>query len=249
MLPGYPWSGSPDTSDVDRGFTFFREGYIIPRKFKGHRGFHRYMPQSSCEADDLIQRIKEILSQREIKRVSIEAGYLAQPPSLVRAAVLLPLFCKDGLYHILFTRRTDRVKRHKGEISFPGGIYDTSDGDLEATALREAHEEVGIKPQDIELLGELDEVMTLTGFIVSPFVGLIPYPYPFVLSPEEIAEIIILPLFAFLKEEVLSEEDWTYQDKTATVYTYHCGRHIIWGATAKILRQFLDLITAGGIRG
>jgi 8-oxo-dGTP pyrophosphatase MutT (NUDIX family) len=215
------------------------------------------MSPSSCEADDLMARIREILTHRKIKRVSAESGLTAQPPkvalwprpSLVRAGVLLPLFCKDGSYHILFTRRTDKVKRHKGEISFPGGIYDNSDGDLAATALREAHEEVGIKPQDVQLLGSLDEVMTMTDFIVSPFVGLIPFPYPFVLSEEEIAEIIILPLFGFLKEGVLSEEDWTYGDKTAKVYTYHCGGHVIWGATAKILRQFLDLITAGGIRG
>ncbi|HEX9948866.1 MAG TPA: NUDIX domain-containing protein, partial [Thermodesulfobacteriota bacterium] len=118
------------------------------------------MSPSACKADDLIQRIQEILTHREIKRVSIEASSLAQPPkvalwpgplakgpltkgppsasALVRAGVLLPLFCKDGSYHILFTRRTDKVKRHKGEISFPGGIYDSSDGDLEATALREA---------------------------------------------------------------------------------------------------------------
>jgi 8-oxo-dGTP pyrophosphatase MutT (NUDIX family) len=214
------------------------------------------MPSSSCEADDLIQRIKEILTHREIKRVSIESGPMVQvplakgPPSaLVKAGVLLPLFCKDGSYHILFTRRTDKVKRHKGEISFPGGIYDSSDGDLAATALREAHEEIGLKPQDVQLLGGLDEVMTMTDFVVSPLVGFIPYPYPFVLSEEEIAEIIILPLFGFLKEGVLSEEDWTYGDRTTKVYTYHCGRHVIWGATAKILRQFLDLITAAGIRG
>jgi len=221
------------------------------------------MSPSACSTDDLIQRIKEILGHREINRVSVESGAMAQPkvtlesgplakgppPALVRAGVLLPLFCKDGSYHILFTRRTDKVKRHKGEISFPGGIYDSSDGDLEATALREADEEVGIKRQDVELLGALDEVMTMTDFVVSPFVGLIPFPYVFVPSVEEIEEIIILPLSGFLEEGVLSEEDWTYQEKTAKVYTYHCGRHVIWGATAKILRQFLDLITAGGIRG
>jgi 8-oxo-dGTP pyrophosphatase MutT (NUDIX family) len=207
------------------------------------------MSRSEACADDLSERIKEILTHREIKRVSVGDSLMAPGSPLVRAGVLLPLFCKDGSYHILFTRRTDKVKRHKGEISFPGGIYDATDSDLSATALREAHEEVGLKPEDVQLLGALDEVMTLTDFIVSPFVGLIPFPYAFVPSVEEIEEIIILPLAGFLKEGVLSEEDWTYQDKTATVYTYHCGRHIIWGATAKILRQFLNLITAAGIRG
>jgi 8-oxo-dGTP pyrophosphatase MutT (NUDIX family) len=204
------------------------------------------MSRSTICADDLMARIKEILTHREIKRVSIGAGLMAAPPA--KAGVLIPLFCKDGSYHCLFTRRTDRVRHHKGEISFPGGIYDTSDKDLAATALREAHEEIGLKPQDVELLGTLDEVMTMTGFVVSPFVGLISYPYPFVPSHEEIEEIIILPLACFLEEGVLSEEDWTYQGKTARVYTYHCGGHIIWGATAKILRQFLELIPGGGIR-
>jgi 8-oxo-dGTP pyrophosphatase MutT (NUDIX family) len=207
------------------------------------------MPQSSCDTDDLIQRIGEILTQREVKRVPAGSESMAQGPSLVRAGVLLPLFCKDGAYHILFTRRTDKVKRHKGEISFPGGMYDASDSDLSATALREAHEEVGIKPQDVELLGELDEVVTLTDFIVSPFVGLIPYPYAFVPSPEEIEEVIILPLFGFLQEGILTEADWQYGDKTAKIYTYRCGRHVIWGATARILRQFLELIAAGGVKG
>jgi 8-oxo-dGTP pyrophosphatase MutT (NUDIX family) len=220
----------------------------------------------SCSAD-LIQVITDILTRREIKRVTLDSdpmmgGSLTKPEvalwpgsltkasasTLIRAAVLLPLFCKDGLYHCLFTRRTDKVKRHKGEISFPGGIYDQSDKDLKATALREAQEEIGVNPQDVQLLGGLDEVMTMTDFVVSPFVGLIPFPYPFVLSSEEIAEIIILPLSGFLKQGVLTEEDWTYQDGTAKVYTYHCGRHVIWGATAKILRQFLSLIPAERIR-
>jgi 8-oxo-dGTP pyrophosphatase MutT (NUDIX family) len=207
-----------------------------------------HMAQSSCNTDDLIDVIREGLSRRAIKRVSAAAGLAAHESALARAGVLLPLCCKDDSYHILFTRRTDLVKHHKGEISFPGGMYDASDKDLAATALREAHEEIGLKPQDVELLGGLDEVLTMTDFIVSPFVGIIPFPYAFVPSTEEIAEIIILPLAGFLKEGVLSEEDWQYREKTAKVYTYRCGRHVIWGATARILRQFLELIPLEGIK-
>jgi 8-oxo-dGTP pyrophosphatase MutT (NUDIX family) len=192
--------------------------------------------------DDIAQKITEILAQREVKEIA--AG-----PGRTRAAVLLPLFVKDGSCHILFTKRSQKVRYHKGEISFPGGNYDATDDDLLATALREAHEEIGLKPQDVSLLGALDEMMTMTDFIVSPFVGHIPYPYTFIPSPDEIEEIIILPLADFLKAGVLSEEYRTYNKKTEKVPIYHSGGHVIWGATARILRQFLELIPSGELRG
>ncbi len=200
-----------------------------------------HMPRPDPKADTLTTKIKDILAHRDIKRVSAEGGF-------TRAAVLLPLFVEDGSYQILFTKRTERVRHHKGEISFPGGIYEASDEDLLATALREAYEEIGVKPQDVQVLGALDEMVTMSDFIVSPFVGFIPYPHPFAPSPEEIEEIIILPLRCFLDEGILTEESRAYQDKNQMVYVYRCGRHTIWGATAKILRQFLRLIPAEGLR-
>jgi 8-oxo-dGTP pyrophosphatase MutT (NUDIX family) len=193
------------------------------------------MSRTKYSTDDLALKIKEILAHRKVKEVA--AG-----PGLTRAAVLLPLFVKDDSCHILFTKRSKKVRYHKGEISFPGGNYDATDEDLLATALREAHEEIGLRPQDVSPLGALDEMMTMTDFIVSPFVGLIPYPYTFVPSPDEIDEIIILPLVGFLKEGVLREEYRTYNKKTEKVLFYHSGGHVIWGATARILRQFLELI-------
>jgi 8-oxo-dGTP pyrophosphatase MutT (NUDIX family) len=199
------------------------------------------MSQAASCPDNLIARIKDILAQREVKR-------LPENPGLIRASVLIPLFCKDGSYHCLFTKRSDKVLHHKGEISFPGGNYDTSDADLLATALREAHEEIGVKPQDVEIIGALDEIITMSGFIVSPFVGLVSYPYPFILSPEEIEEIIMLPLVGFLTAGVLSEDYRTYNERTEKVSIYQSGGHVIWGATAKILRQFLELVAAEGIR-
>lgn len=189
------------------------------------------------DTDNLVSRIKVALAEREVRRLSNPRGMNGR---VLRAAVLLPLFSKDGDYHLLFTKRTDKVKRHKGEISFPGGLFDPMDRDLAATALREAHEEIGLLPQDVLLLGELDEVVTLTDFVVSPFVGLIPYPYRFVPSPYEIAEIITIPLDAFFREGVAREgEEMTL--------SYHWGDHVIWGATARIVRQFLEIISKNGI--
>jgi 8-oxo-dGTP pyrophosphatase MutT (NUDIX family) len=186
-------------------------------------------------------RIKAVLAQRRVKRIPAGSG-------LTRAAVLIPLFCKEGSYYCLFTKRTEKVKYHKGEISFPGGNADPVDADLLATALREVHEEIGVKPEDVGLVGALDEIMTMSNFIISPFVGFIPYPYPFVPSSEEIEEIIVLPLVGFLEEGVLSEDYRTYNERTEKVSIYQSGGYVIWGATAKILRHFLDLIGAEGIR-
>jgi len=139
-----------------------------------------------CEKD-FIRQIRKILSTRE--RRAIEHLPLA------RAAVLVPLFNKEGNCHIVFTKRSDNVRYHKGEISFPGGVFEEKDGELQRTALREAFEEIGLKENDVQIIGTLDDIITVTQFIVTPFVGIFPYPYLFKLSPIEIAELIEVPLW------------------------------------------------------
>lgn len=188
-----------------------------------------------CDKDFIIQ-IREILSSR--KRRVIE-----QPP-FSHAAVLVPLFRKGEDCHLLFTKRSHQVKYHKGEISFPGGVVDEEDSELERTALREAFEEIGLKAEDVQIIGVLDDIVTITEFIVTPIVGLFPYPYPFKVSEVEIAELIEVPLASLLDENCFSEREIIRGAQKELVYAYQYERHIIWGATARILKQFLDLISA-----
>ena len=180
------------------------------------------------------KKIKEILACREKTCI--------QDDRLKRAAVLIPVFKKEGEYHLLFTRRTDRVEHHQGQISFPGGRQDPEDRDLLATALREAEEEMGIRREDVRVLGELDDICTVTDFCVAPFVGMIPYPYPFRPNPHEIEEMIEVPLAVLLDPARFRREFRGLAGRMWPVYFYQHGRHTIWGATASIVKQLLDLL-------
>ncbi len=162
--------------------------------------------------------------------------------SLAEAAVLVPIFLKNGKYHVLFTRRSNRVPHHKGQVSFPGGARHKSDHSLEATALRETWEEIGLDPKDVEVLGELDKARTTTSsFVVSPFVAFIPYPYKFKRSCDEIDEIFDLPIEDLLNEANVKADRYIVGDSVFASYSYDCGRWVIWGATAEILHQFLEI--------
>ena len=186
-----------------------------------------------CEKN-FVDRIRTILSSR--KRRVIEH------PPFSHAAVLVPLFKKGEDCHLLFTKRSDQVKYHKGEISFPGGVVDEEDLELVNTALREAHEEIGLKKNDVQIIGILDDIVTITQFIVTPIVGLFPYPYPFKVSEVEIAELIEVPLSSLLDAGCFGETEIIRGRQKKVVYAYQYGKHTIWGATARILKQFLDLI-------
>jgi len=160
------------------------------------------------------------------------------------AAVLVPLFKKGMDCHLLFTKRSEQVKYHKGEISFPGGVVDEEDSELVQTALREAFEEIGLKENDVQVIGMLDDILTITEFIVTPIVGLFPYPYPFKISEVEIAELIEVPLSFLLNGDCFSEREIFRGGHKEIVDAYQYGEYVIWGATARILKQFLDLISS-----
>jgi len=180
------------------------------------------------------QRLRQALSQRQKQHI-VDA-------SRVSSAVLLPIYYKQGQYYILFTKRTGKVKEHKGQISFPGGAYQDGDRTLVDTALRECAEEIGLMAEVIEVLGELDDTITqATGYIISPFVAIIPWPYPLKIDQWETEEIIEVPISALLDKSSLHQETEIIDDKTVTSYFYHYQGRVIWGATARILNQFLDV--------
>jgi 8-oxo-dGTP pyrophosphatase MutT (NUDIX family) len=188
---------------------------------------------------DFIDQVRKILNTRDRR--------IIEQPSLARAAVLVPLFKKGQDCHIVFTKRSDNVRYHKGEISFPGGVFDERDLELQRTALREAFEEIGLKESDVQIIGVLDDIVTVTQFIVTPFAGFFPYPYSFKLSPIEIAELIEVPISALLDEDCLTEREVIRETGKEVVYAYQYENHIIWGATARILRQFLDLVSSSRV--
>ena len=170
-----------------------------------------------------------------------------QDPSLAPAAVLLLFYLKDGQHCILFNKRSETVEHHKGEISFPGGSKDPEDTDFLATALREAEEEMGILPQDVTVLGQLDDVATRSQYGVKVFVGTIPYPYSFRPSADEIAEVLEVPFEHLASPRNLRHEmRWSLPPEKGGQrvpgYCYVYGEHMIWGATAKIVHQFVELV-------
>ena len=156
--------------------------------------------------------------------------------------MLLPIYGKQEEYYILFIKRTEKVKEHKAQIAFPGGVYQEGDGTLLGTALRECTEEIGLMAYDVEVLGELDDTVTKTSnYIISPFVVFIPWPYQFKVNGEEVEEVIEVPISVLLDKSCLHQETEITDGKAVTSYSYHYQGRVIWGATARILNQFLDI--------
>jgi 8-oxo-dGTP pyrophosphatase MutT (NUDIX family) len=157
------------------------------------------------------------------------------------AAVLVPLFLKGGDLHAVFTKRREDLRRHPGEISFPGGRRDEGEHDLLATALREAEEEIGLPRDAVEILGALQPTPTIaTGYAVYPFVGFVEPGLEWTLSAREVAEVLELSLRAL--REGYAKRRLIRRGVPIRTDTYVVGDNLIWGATARILSDLLSRI-------
>jgi 8-oxo-dGTP pyrophosphatase MutT (NUDIX family) len=178
----------------------------------------------------LIDHIRSCLAAMDSR--SLDGGYTRE------AAVLIPIFRRNGEYHLLLTLRTQDVETHKGQISFPGGMRE-GDEDLLKTALRETFEEVGIEEEKIEPLGKFHDYISVTGYRVTPYAGFIMEPFKTVPQVREVAEVLEVPFHIFLDPSLLRIEKRAWQNRE-DVYFYTFGTHQIWGLTARIIKDFFD---------
>lgn len=195
-------------------------------------------PLAEAPALSLRDRVRWALAGRT-RQVVMNHG-------LTPSAVLLLLYEKDGAPHVLFTRRTSLVEDHKGEVSFPGGAFHHGeDTSLLVTALRESHEEVGVAPGNVEVLGGLDDTTPRSRYIITPYVGMLREPQVFQPSATEVAEVLEVPL-AYLQDPANHRdgalEPITFAGREITGEYVAYGDAVVWGATYRILRQFLDLM-------
>lgn len=179
------------------------------------------------------------------ERVAAYAGRDLDPAlgvgGMTQAGVLLPLLVRDGEVTVLLTKRSRDMKKHRGELSFPGGKRDPEDASLLACALRETQEEIGLPPELVEIAGRLDETPVLTHYRMTPYVGFVPYPFDFILNKDEIESLIFAPLSLLMDpaRHRMTVNNWL--ERRIPIHFYELGGEVVWGATGRVLTQLLRI--------
>lgn len=181
--------------------------------------------------------LKTQLSKRRRRNITF-----SENPDFVRSAVLFLIFPSESGLATMLTKRTDSVDTHKGQISFPGGTMDESDEDAIHTALREAHEEIGVDPASLEILGLLDDLAVPSQYVITPVVASSHTRPTVKLNPVEVAEVFDAPLSFFMDEKNCWTEERTFRGATHKLWFYDYNNHTIWGATAAIIRNLIALM-------
>ncbi|MDJ0765384.1 MAG: CoA pyrophosphatase [Myxococcota bacterium] len=182
---------------------------------------------------------------RRIRNITRGPRTIINRNELTKAAVLVPIVGRHGAPHLILTKRTMTVAKHKGEISFPGGAREPEDEDEIANALREAHEEIGLNPKQVSVMGLLDDFPTMTGFSVTPVVGWVNSEAALMPDPVEVAEMIELP-FSDLQDPAVHELVKLGSEPNGyRFHSYQVSGHVVWGATAGIIYRFLSALNGG----
>lgn len=188
--------------------------------------------------------MEALLAQIQKKLESTPPKILNLPGLELRdSAVLVPLVDRGGVPHLIFTKRRETLRSHAGQYSFPGGARDPEDPTPVHTALRETEEELRIPRASVRVIGMLDELPTITQYRISPVVGVIPSDLTYEPSPDEIAVVVEVPLRHLLDPASTRTEKWMLRGAARDVFLYDYQGHVIWGATARIVRNFLEVIS------
>jgi 8-oxo-dGTP pyrophosphatase MutT (NUDIX family) len=223
----------------------FESSFVSVLSFVGriHRFFTTRKPTMpiTLTEDHIAQRLRTALETAGPSSDGFSEIDLHPEPHLKCAAVLVPLVWHGDEWHLLYTRRTDKVESHKGQVSFPGGACDDGETTPEETALREAEEEIGIQPEDVRVLGRLANLITITYFRVTPVVGVVRWPTVFQVGEHEVARVFTIPVGWLANPS----NRWQFHvdGRKRSLITYHpYDGELLWGATARITVDFLNVL-------
>lgn len=183
--------------------------------------------------EQTLERLRQLLAKRAADQID--------DPRLRRAAVLIPIVCADGIWSIIFSVRAEGLTVHSGQISFPGGSLEQGET-VEDAAVREMEEEIGVTSDQIELIGRLDDLVSVTDFLVSPIVGVVNDEARIAPDAREVASVFTVPIDALLEPQEPQIRHLAHRGGVYPVYFYLYGEYQIWGLTGRILKSFLDLV-------
>ncbi|MFI5167396.1 MAG: NUDIX hydrolase [Thermoanaerobaculales bacterium] len=183
-----------------------------------------------------LEEVERRLTARPVRRRSPEEG-------LTRAAVLVPVYVNLGELWLLLTRRAKALPHHAGQMAFPGGACEEADEDEIDTALREAHEELGLEPATVMVLGQLDDVWTPSGFVISPVVGALPFPLKITPSDDEIESVVQIPFRTLTNPQLVEFQDLLVDGEVIRSPMFHYHGDRVWGATARVIADLVGRLT------